>query len=152
MLVFWVGTGFTNDAKDQILRSWMKNITEKSPTLLHSTLSFRGVGTLGVGPPLIPSNRVMAPSVPVLQNSFWIWSWWRVFWRPCYVWSVWYSWHMLIITLLTGFLPLQFLFLFVSSADLRGSSNFVCNIFHKPGQNWQHVPDVNQGTMFYVCS
>lgn len=130
---FWVENGFTYDSKEQILCFCMKNIIYKSPTLSHPTWSFWSVGTLGTGPPPLLSKRVMAPSVTVLQNNVCIWSQCiRVFWRTYYVRSALYTGRMLVITLLTGFLPLQFLFLFVSSSNLWGSCNFVCTYSINP--------------------
>lgn len=151
---FWAENGFTYDLKDQILCFWMKNIIYESPTLSHPAWSSWSVATLGMGPPLILRKRIMAPSVTLLQNNVFSWSQWkRVFWRTCYVRSALYTSHMLVITLLTGFLPLQFLFLFVSSPDLQGSCNFVRTYSIKLSENKQSIQDVNQqGDMFYFCS
>lgn len=106
---------------------WEKNIIYKNPTLSYPIWSSWSVDTLGMVPSLILRKRLMAPSITVLQNNVFIWSRWRrVFWRTCCVRSALYISPMLVINLLTGFLPLQFLFLFVSSPDLWGSCNFVC--------------------------
>lgn len=44
------------DLKDLIVRFSVNNIIYRSPTQFHRTLSL--VGTLGMGPPLIPRSRV----------------------------------------------------------------------------------------------